>query len=224
MNEQAILQNPVKSAGNIVKVSAMRGGVKRALDVVISCILLVAFLPVLFIISTAVSIDGGPVLYGHRRVGRNGIDFLCLKFRTMVIDGDEVLASHFERNPAAREEWLASRKLRDDPRVTFIGNLLRRTSLDELPQLLNVLRGDMSLVGPRPIVHDEIVYYRDSYSYYTSLRPGLTGAWQTSGRSDTSYDERVAFDVDYAKNQSLSRDLHILLRTIPAVLMTRGSF
>jgi len=196
---------------------------KRVFDAILSCLLIVAFLPVLLIIAAVVSLDGGPALFGHRRIGRNGVEFKCLKFRTMVVNGDEILAAHLKENPAAREEWLATRKLRKDPRVTFIGNLLRRSSLDELPQLLNVMRGDMSLVGPRPIVRDEIGYYSDRYCYYISVRPGLTGEWQTSGRSDTSYEARVNFDVHYVQNQSFMRDMRILLRTIPVVLTLRGS-
>jgi exopolysaccharide production protein ExoY len=196
---------------------------KRTIDIVASLLLLVAFLPVLLIIGIAVAADRGPIFFGHARVGKNYREFRCLKFRTMVTDGNTVLSQYFERQPEALNEWRATRKLRSDPRVTWVGNLLRRTSLDELPQLINVLRGEMSLVGPRPIVSDEIQYYGDQFHFYTQVRPGLTGAWQTSGRSDTTYNERVTLDVEYVRNCSLLRDLHILFRTIPAVFFARGS-
>ena len=140
--------------------------------------------------------DGRPVIYRHRRIGRDGAAFDCLKFRTMARDADRALAAHLARSPAARAEWEATRKLRDDPRILGgLGRFLRRTSLDELPQILNVLRGEMSLVGPRPIVREELVHYGGQSRWYLAVRPGVTGPWQVGGRSDTSYATRVRLDV-----------------------------
>ncbi|MCJ2058905.1 sugar transferase [Methylobacterium sp. J-048] len=147
----------------------------------------------------------------------------CLKFRSMVTDGEAVLAAHLAASPRARAEWAATHKLSDDPRITAIGQVLRKTSLDELPQLWNVLRGEMSLVGPRPIVQAEVARYGRAFSTCFAVPPGVTGLWQVSGRSDTSYAERVALDLDYASRWSLRRDLAIMLRTVPAVLAQRGS-
>jgi lipopolysaccharide/colanic/teichoic acid biosynthesis glycosyltransferase len=147
-----------------------------------------------------------------------------LKFRTMVVNAEATLARHFEKNPAARQEWEATQKLRDDPRVTPLGRFLRATSLDELPQLFNVLAGDMSLVGPRPIVRGEIIRYGTYFEDYASARPGLTGLWQVSGRSDVDYDKRVALDRSYVMGWSLSGDLMILLRTVKVVFSRVGSY
>ena len=168
--------------------------------------------------------DGGGVLYGHRRIGRNGEVFHCLKFRTMVENGDEVLAAHFARNPQSRDEWLATRKLQNDPRVTRVGAVLRKLSLDELPQIFNILRGDMSIVGPRPVVKDELELYGAAAECYLKSRPGLTGLWQVSGRNDVSYGTRVAFDRHYVENWSFTSDLKIIARTVPAVFSSRGSY
>ena len=168
--------------------------------------------------------DGGKVFYGHRRIGRSGKVFHCLKFRTMVEDGDAVLAAYLARNPQEREEWLATRKLQNDPRVTRVGAVLRKLSLDELPQIFNILRGEMSFVGPRPVVDDELALYGTSASFYLQSRPGLTGLWQVSGRNDVSYGTRVAFDRHYVENWSFVFDLKILIWTVPAVFSSRGSY
>jgi len=157
------------------------------------------------------------------RLGRDGRSFGCLKFRSMVTDGEAVLAAHLAADPRARAEWAATHKLSNDPRITAIGQVLRKTSLDELPQLWNVLRGEMSLVGPRPIVPAEVARYGRAFQTCFAVPPGVTGLWQVSGRSDTSYAERVALDLDYASRWSLRRDIAIMLRTIPAVLAQRGS-
>lgn len=168
--------------------------------------------------------DGGRVFYGHPRIGRNGNIFRCLKFRTMVENGDHVLSAHFARNPLDREEWNATRKLQSDPRVTRVGAVLRKLSLDELPQILNILRGEMSFVGPRPVVSDELELYGPAADYYLKSRPGLTGLWQVSGRNDVSYGTRIAFDRHYVENWSFVFDLKILVRTVPAVFSSRGSY
>jgi undecaprenyl-phosphate galactose phosphotransferase len=179
--------------------------------------------PLLLAVAAFVRADGGPVFYGQTRIGRGGRRFRCLKFRTMAIDAERQLQALLASDPVAAREWAETQKLTLDPRVTAIGALLRRTSLDELPQLLNVLRGEMSLVGPRPIIDDEVARYAADIATYCAVRPGLTGLWQVSGRSQTSYARRVQLDVSYVRNWSLLRDLSILLRTVPAVLLRRGA-
>lgn len=207
------------------KQSPIGGMVKRSFDIIGSISGLILLSPLLLMIALLVKIsDGGSVFYGHRRIGRDGKPFFCLKFRTMVPDGDEVLAKYLAENPTAREEWNQTRKLRDDPRVTSVGAVLRKLSLDELPQIINILRGEMSIVGPRQVVKDEIEMYGPSAVYYFRSRPGLTGLWQISGRNDVSYDTRIAFDRHYVENWSFRRDLLIIVKTVPAVCMSRGSY
>jgi undecaprenyl-phosphate galactose phosphotransferase len=196
---------------------------KSILDVSLASIALLALLPLFAIIAAVIKLDGGPVFFAHGRLGSQGRAFRCLKFRTMVQDSDAVLARLLAEDPAAAREWAATQKLRHDPRVTFVGRVLRKTSLDELPQLINVVRLEMSLVGPRPIVSREVARYADDISYYFETRPGITGLWQISGRNDTSYARRVELDRWYVKNWSIGNDISILLRTIPAVLSGRGA-
>ncbi|WP_431269481.1 sugar transferase [Dankookia sp. P2] len=198
---------------------------KRGLDILGAGLLLLLAAPAFALLALLIRADGGPVFYAHERVGRGGRRFGCLKFRSMVTDSQARLAALLEADPAARAEWEATRKLRDDPRVTRTGRFLRATSLDELPQLINVLRGEMSLVGPRPVVAAELAaHYGAAAEYYLSVRPGITGLWQISGRSETSYDTRVALDTRYATNMSVWTDLRILLRTPLVVLSRRGAY
>lgn len=200
------------------------GGAKRALDVAFSVFALLFFLPAILLIVVAIkAFSRGPVFYGHTRRGFGGATFRCLKFRSMVMNGDEVLARHLADNPAAAIEWNATQKLRDDPRVTPIGRLLRKSSLDELPQFINVLRGEMSVVGPRPVVTSELTHYGAHAADYLCARPGITGLWQISGRSDTSYAQRVAFDAEYVRSWSLAKDMRIIVMTVPATILQRGS-
>jgi Undecaprenyl-phosphate galactose phosphotransferase WbaP len=166
----------------------------------------------------------GPVLFGHQRYGRDGQVFRAWKFRSMVQNANHILDEYLSNNPEAMREWLADHKLRNDPRVTPIGSLLRRFSLDELPQLFNVLLGHMSLVGPRPIVENEIERYADGYDLYRRVPPGITGLWQVSGRNNTTYQERVAFDRYYVRNWSVWLDLYILARTFRVVLQAEGAY
>lgn len=197
----------------------------RALDIVLSIAALIFLAPLLLLVAVLVYIvDPGPVLFGHRRLGKDGRIFRCWKFRSMVIDADVRLRALLEADPAARAEWEADHKLRDDPRVTRIGHFLRKSSLDELPQFFNVLMGDMSLVGPRPIVGDEVAKYGRYFSDYCRVRPGITGLWQISGRNDVSYRRRVALDVAYVRSKSVGLDLGILLLTVPRVVARRGSY
>ncbi|WP_254454878.1 sugar transferase [Acetobacter estunensis] len=222
----AVISNPglvnVQVAGSDMAVP-IRDPRKRAVDIVIAITMLFLALPVMLIIVALIRRDGGDALFGHERIGENGRTFRCLKFRSMVMNADEALKTLLERDEAAREEWVSTRKLRHDPRITRLGRFLRESSLDELPQLLNVLFGDMSLVGPRPIVRDEVERYGDNIAYYYATRPGLTGLWQVSGRSDTSYEQRVALDSAYVMNWTFSKDVLILLKTIPAVLRHDGA-
>jgi undecaprenyl-phosphate galactose phosphotransferase len=196
---------------------------KMVFDQIVAAVLLVLLSPLFLVIASLVRADGGPAFFGHRRIGLNGDRFRCLKFRTMVSDADNVLRQLLIKDPAARAEWEATQKLRNDPRITAIGRFLRKTSLDELPQLLNVLRGEMSLVGPRPIVDAELPRYGKDIVYYYETRPGMTGLWQVSGRSDASYERRVQLDLWYVKNWTLWHDVTILLKTIPAVLCRDGA-
>jgi undecaprenyl-phosphate galactose phosphotransferase len=196
---------------------------KIVFDLVAASVALVILAPLLVMIAAAVSLDGGPVLFGHQRIGARGRVFTCLKFRSMAVDGDRILQVLLHEDPAAADEWARTQKLRHDPRITWIGRILRKTSLDELPQLLNVMRLDMSLVGPRPIVSMEIPKYAEDIAYYYETRPGITGLWQVSGRSDTTYAQRVRLDSWYVKNWTIWQDLAILLKTIPAVVSGRGA-
>ncbi|MDO9706821.1 sugar transferase [Paracraurococcus lichenis] len=208
-----------------VRTAAPQPALKRAMDILGAALLLLVTAPLFALLALLIRADGGPVLYAHERVGRGGRRFGCLKFRSMVVDSQARLAALLAADPEARAEWEATRKLKDDPRVTRIGRFLRATSLDELPQVLNVLRGEMSLVGPRPVVAAELEeHYGKAAEHYLSVRPGITGLWQISGRSDTTYATRVALDIDYASNPSLLADLRILLRTPLAVLSRRGAY
>lgn len=196
---------------------------KTVMDYALAAFLCVFFFPLFLAIAVAIRSDGGPAIYRHRRIGAGGRAFLCLKFRSMRTNSDEILAELLENDPVAAREWATTRKLTNDPRITRVGRLLRLTSLDELPQLFNVLRGEMSLVGPRPIVQAEVEFYGRYFGFYTHMKPGLTGLWQASGRSKTTYSHRVQLDVWYARNWSLWQDIAILLMTIPAVLLRKGA-
>lgn len=195
------------------------GLTKRALDIAVASVAVVLLAPLLLLVALLIRLTmGSPVIFSHTRLGYGGRPFACLKFRTMVNDADAALQDHLVRNSAAREEWQIERKLRSDPRVTRFGSILRRSSIDELPQLFNVLMGHMSCVGPRPVVAEEIPRYGRAWADYTKACPGMTGLWQVSGRSRVSYRTRVALDRSYVRRWSAARDVWILLRTIPAVL------
>ena len=198
-------------------------GAKRVADIVLGAGLIVFFSPLMALIALAVCLDGGPVLFGHSRIGPDRQRFRCWKFRTMVVDADQVLAEVLTRDAAMRAEWKSSFKLREDPRVTRAGRVLRAFSLDELPQLFNVMRGEMSLVGPRPIVEAEIDRYGAQFTAYSACRPGITGLWQVRGRSNVSYQRRVELDAQYARTWSLWLDLQILLNTVVVVVRRDGA-
>jgi exopolysaccharide production protein ExoY len=195
------------------------GLLKRAIDIMIAGFGLVLLSPFMGSVALLILITmGRPVLFGHSRIGHDGRVFRCYKFRTMIKGADQALRQHLASNPQAAKEWRETQKLRYDPRITPLGSFLRKSSIDELPQLINILRGDMSCVGPRPIVNDELARYGEKAADYLRARPGLTGAWQVSGRTSLSYADRVALDAEYVQDWSVWKDLRILVKTIPAVL------
>lgn len=197
---------------------------KRSFDIVASLTAILILSPVLIFIAAWVRTSGPKVLFKHKRVGQKGRQFSCYKFRSMALNADRLLQELLEKDPAARKEWQEKMKITNDPRVTKSGHFLRKTSLDELPQLWNVLRGDMSLVGPRPIVNSEKERYGNRIDFYTSVKPGITGLWQVSGRSDTDYKTRVQLDTWYVKNWTLWYDIAILFKTIKVVINRSGAY
>ena len=198
---------------------------KRAVDVVLALsgiLLLAPLLAICYVVTACCS--PGPILFRHKRVGFNGKRFDCLQFRTTATDAPERLHQHLEKDPVAAAEWAENRKLRNDPRVTAIGAILRRSSLDELPQLFNVIKGDMSIVGPRPVTEEELSRYPSATSAYFACRPGITGLWQVGGRSTTTFNRRVALDSYYARQWSMILDAKILMATIPAVCFSDTAY
>lgn len=197
-------------------------GGKRIFDIFFALLLLPVLVPVIALLWCVVRRDGGPGFFGHTRVGQSGKAFKCWKLRSMVVDAEARLQAYLEANPEAAAEWARDHKLTDDPRINRLGHILRKTSLDELPQIWNVLKGEMSFVGPRPIVTKELTKYGSSVSAYLVQKPGITGLWQVSGRNDISYDERVALDVAYMFKRSFSTDLKIIAKTALAVVDRTG--
>lgn len=211
----------VKTTTNQIENKRLGQALKLMLDYAITIPALFFLLPLLAIIALAVKLDSaGPIIYRRRVLGKDGREFDAFKFRTMFVDGDEILAQY----PKLRAELKRNYKLKDDPRVTRMGQLLRKFSLDELPQLFNILKQDMSLVGPRIITRHELEKYGQWGETLMTVMPGLTGLWQVSGRSDTSYDERVNLDMEYIHNWSIWLDVKIVLRTVPAVLKGDGAY
>lgn len=197
----------------------------RAFDIVFALTLLLVTAPVLVLLGLLVKYSSpGPVFFVQPRVGRDGELFPCFKFRTMVVDASSQIERLLAACPIARREWEQDQKLRNDPRIIPFGFILRKFSLDELPQLINILMGQMSVVGPRPIIESEVYRYGRRFAEYCSVKPGLTGLWQVSGRNETTYDQRVSLDAYYARNKSLLLDLKIILQTVPVVLGARGAF
>ncbi|WP_068711585.1 undecaprenyl-phosphate galactose phosphotransferase WbaP [Vibrio tritonius] len=207
---------------NLSKTSARI--LKRCFDIVTSALLLTLLSPFFLFVALMVKRDGGSATFGHERIGFNGKPFKCLKFRTMVMNSQEVLQELLENDPQARAEWDREFKLKNDPRITKIGHFLRKTSLDELPQLWNVLKGEMSLVGPRPVIDEELKRYGDDVLYYNLVKPGMSGLWQVTGRSDTDYTTRVYLDSWYVKNWSLWYDIVILFKTVGVVVRGDGAY
>lgn len=197
---------------------------KRAFDIIVSGSALFVLAPIFAVIGLMIKRDGGSAFYSDRRIGVDGRVFGCLKFRSMIVNSRKVLEDHLASNPAAAAEWAETQKLKSDPRVTKIGAFIRKTSVDELPQLINVFKGDMSLVGPRPVNMPEIARYGRDATFYQSVRPGITGLWQVSGRNDVSYERRVQLDRWYVRNWSLWHDIAILFKTVPVLLNRKGAY
>ncbi len=197
---------------------------KRLFDTLVAALLLVLLSPLMLVIALLLKLEGGSVLFAHQRIGKNGRKFDCYKFRSMVPNAEQQLQNLLQHNAQLKAQWDKEHKLKDDPRISRIGDFLRRTSLDELPQLFNVLKSEMSLVGPRPIVQDELQKYGLEKSYYLMVRPGMTGLWQVSGRNDVDYETRVYLDAWYVKNWSLWYDLAILVKTIKVVFGRNGAY
>ncbi|MCI4643738.1 MAG: sugar transferase [Hyphomonadaceae bacterium] len=198
---------------------------KRVMDLFIAVPMALFLLPFFMLIAIVVYTDDkGPILFKQKRRGMNGEYFTCLKVRTMVTNASERLEHLLATNPAMRAEWEETQKLKNDPRITGVGDFLRKYSLDELPQLWNIIKGDMSIVGPRPIVADEVRRYDVDIAHYDAVRPGVIGLWQISGRNDTSYDKRVELDVTYATKRNILMDLKILVLSIPAIVLKRGAY
>lgn len=199
---------------------------KRIFDILFSFSLLIIASPVFLLISLLVLLSSrGPIFYSQERIGRGGKAFKCYKFRTMYVDADSRLEEILLNNACKRKEWEEARKFKNDPRITLIGNWLRRSSLDELPQFFNVLKGDLSVVGPRPVVIEEIVsHFGDKACTIFAVRPGVTGLWQVSGRSDTSYTKRVALDEEYVRERTALKDLKIIALTIPKMITRNGAY
>ena len=199
--------------------------VKRVFDICVTLVGLILIIPVGVIISAMIYIDNpGPVIFAHKRVGKNGKEFPCYKFRSMIVNAEEALKEYLLEHPEAQKEWERDFKLKNDPRITRVGRFLRRTSLDELPQIINVLKGEMSLVGPRPIVKKEIAKYGSYIQDFYLVPPGITGVWQVSGRSDTTYEERVQMDSWYVHNWSVWIDIVYLAKTVTAVILKKGAY
>lgn len=198
---------------------------KTVFDLLFGLLAFIIVLPVMLVIGLLIYIDSpGPIIFSHRRVGLNGEQFPCFKFRTMAVNAEQMLNDYLANNSAAKAEWEKDRKLKDDPRVTKIGQFLRRTSLDELPQIINVIRGEMSLIGPRPIVEDELPLYGKYANDYLSVLPGISGLWQVSGRNDVEYSERVKMDSWYVRNWSIWLDIMIALKTVKVILSGKGAY
>jgi exopolysaccharide production protein ExoY len=224
--EKAQFMNHDFSLFDEIQVEIKHKPLKRIFDLFFSSLVLLVGFPIFFLIALAVkSSSPGPVFYFHERIGRGGKPFLCYKFRTMYIDADQRLETLLTENSTVKQEWEETHKLKKDPRVTPLGTFLRKTSLDELPQFWNVLKGDLSVVGPRPVVKQEVAkHFGEKAKVILSIRPGLTGIWQVSGRNDVAYGVRIQLDELYVDTQSLLLDLKLIVKTIPAMLFSRGAY
>lgn len=228
-NEQVINEVVVENNDTIdnkkVRVNIEKG-IKRLVDIIAGLVGTILLIPITICIYIAKKIlkeDDGPIFYDHLRIGKDGKHFKLYKYRSMIVGADEILKEYLAENEEARIEFEKNQKLKNDPRITKLGNFLRKTSLDEFPQFINVLKGDMSLVGPRPIVDREVELFGDKMKTVHSVRPGLTGYWAANGRSDTTYEQRVEMEAYYAENFSLLLDIKIILKTIKSVIKKEGA-
>ena len=206
------------------KINYIQSPVKRIFDFCLAVALFIILSPFFILFSIIVKLDGGSAFYGHERVGKNGKTFKCLKFRSMASNSQELLQELLASDAQAREEWNSTYKLKNDPRITKIGHFLRKSSLDEMPQLINIMKGEMSFVGPRPVTAAELPQYKDNVIYYLNVTPGLTGLWQVSGRNDVNYETRVALDTKYIQSWSFFQDIKILCKTVLVVLFRKGAY
>lgn len=216
------IQNKVFTSSSPISRQVLDQHIKRLFDLFLAILILPFILLVIAVLYIAVRRDGGTGFFGHVRVGKDNRDFKCWKIRTMVPNAEKVLDDYLVRNPQAAAEWERDFKLSDDPRITRLGRFLRSSSLDELPQIWNVLRGEMSFVGPRPVTRKEMAKYEGFESCYLSVKPGITGLWQVSGRNEVSYEERVRMDMDYFKSRTMIKDISIIVRTAGAIVNRTG--
>lgn len=224
-NQEVILQqNDILSLKDINENTSKKDiylNIKRILDVVISSIALVILSPIFLILAILIKIDSkGPVFFKHTRIGKNGIIFKMYKFRTMYDNAEDMIK---EFTPEQMKEWKENYKLTNDPRITKMGKFLRKTSIDEIPQLINILKGDLSLIGPRPVIEEELEKYKENKEKFLSVKPGLTGYWAANGRSNTSYDERMKMELYYVDNMSFKLDIKIFFKTILSVVKKEGA-
>jgi Undecaprenyl-phosphate galactose phosphotransferase WbaP len=225
INSISGFEGKIETAGQEGFKYTVNAFVKRAMDILLSLALGIFFLPIGLLAALLIRLDsGGPIFYRQERLGKDGRKITIYKFRTMHVDGDNLLKEYFKKNPEARHDWELKQKLPADPRITHIGKWMREFSVDEMPQLLNVLKGEMSLVGPRPILAEQKILYGEGIEAYRSMRPGLTGLWQVSGRNHTSFSQRAIYDVYYVHNWSLWLDVYILFRTVWVVLSRDGAY
>lgn len=224
MNDYFSEKNIDASNTNDLNINKFQHPSKRIFDLLFSILLFILLLPFFLFFSLIVKFDGGNAFYGHERIGKNGKKFKCLKFRSMASNSQELLQELLASDAQAREEWNSTYKLKNDPRITKIGHFLRKSSLDEMPQLINIMKGEMSFVGPRPVTAAELPQYKDNVIYYLHVTPGLTGLWQVSGRNDVDYDTRVLLDKKYVQNWSFFQDLKILAKTVLVVLFRKGAY
>lgn len=224
MNNEVVLKSKLMSSGTSIKTYIFLGA-KRLFDIIVALIGCIALLPLMLIVKlcNVISGDLNPIFYKQKRIGKNGKFIYIYKFRSMVPNADEILKELLEKSPERKKEWEENQKFEHDPRITKIGNILRKTSLDEVPQMINVLKGDMSLIGPRPLIEGELDLHNGDHELYESVRPGITGWWACNGRSATTYEERLKLEYYYVQNMSLKLDIKCIIKTVLAVIKKDGA-
>ena len=224
MNNEVVLKSELMSSGTSIK-NYIFLGIKRLFDIIVALIGCIALLPLMLIVKlcNVISGDLNPIFYKQKRIGKNGKFIYIYKFRSMVPNADEILKELLEKSPERKKEWEENQKFEHDPRITKIGNILRKTSLDEVPQMINVLKGDMSLIGPRPLIEGELDSHNGNHELYESVRPGITGWWACNGRSATTYEERLKLEYYYVQNMSLTLDIKCIIKTVLAVIKKDGA-